>query len=204
MKKKFFGALTAAALISVGIITSAGAATADPCLGTWSIGIGGLNDNTSATFGGGRVNQQVGYNSLDPVSGRNEINRLFFLHRSQCPNDHIKLIGHSEGAALVHVWVTEHQGVKNANAVLLADPKRYAPGYGGNGWAAYGGFLGYPLAGVDNWFGSFPVLTICRASDYICDTDAPWFASSVNGVHGAYDFNSHDYNNTAHGAILLP
>jgi cutinase len=147
-------------------------------------------------------NQRVGYNTLDPVAGKNEINRLFWQHRNQCPRDHIKLVGHSEGAGLVHVWVTENQRVANANVVLLADPKRWAPGNGGAGIAQYGGFLGYPLAGVDDWFGRFPVLSLCRSDDGICSVGAGP-NGYVSGHHGWYDMNAGSYDNTDRGNVTV-
>lgn len=176
-------------------------ASASVCRSVWSIGIAGLNDNTSAIFVG-NVSQPVGYNSLDPVSGLREIDRLFWKHHNACPGDHITLIGHSEGAALVHVWVTQHQRVVNVNAVLLADPKRLVPGQGGPGLASLGGFLGYPLNGVDNNFGPFPVLTVCHRSDWVCNLNAPWGASHVSGSHAWYDFHSGNYSVTGRGAVL--
>ncbi len=187
-----FAAVMLALLLSISYATSP-RAQADPCTGDWAIGIGGLGDNTSSVFSA-FVNQPVGYNSADPMSGLNEINRLFWSHRDQCPDDHIRLIGHSEGAALVHAWVTGHQDVGNANAILLSDPKR-APGPGGAGLSATPGnhLIGYPLAGVDDWFGGFPVLTVCNHDDQICDTNAGWWGYFFAGAHSRYDFNVWNY-----------
>ncbi len=187
--------LVAAAIFASISFAGGGNASADPCLGTWTIGMGGLNDNTSSVFP--HVNQRVGYNSWDPVSGIRELNRLVYQHRSQCGGDHIKLIGHSEGAALVHVWVTEHQNFPNANAILLSDPKRVA-GPGNAGLSSLGGFLGYPLAGVDNWFGAFPVLTVCNGNDIVCNTGTTP-VGYVSGAHQGYDFNPNHYSDVARG-----
>ncbi|WP_433526795.1 hypothetical protein ACQPZ2_19265 [Nocardia pseudovaccinii] len=168
-------------------------AHADNCIGDWAIGIGGLGDNTSSVFIP-FVDQPVGYNSLDPMSGLNELDRLFWLHRSECPYDHVRLIGHSEGAGIVHAWVTAHQDVGNANAILLSDPKRApGPGWGGLSSTPGSGIVGYPLAGVDDWFGDFPVLTVCNHDDQICDTSAGWWGYLFGGAHGRYDFNVWDY-----------
>ncbi|MCU1640447.1 MAG: Cutinase [Nocardia sp.] len=187
-----FAALLLAILFSITYVTSS-KAQADVCTGDWAIGIGGLGDNTSSVFAP-TVDQPVGYNSADPMSGLNELDRLFWLHRSQCPDDHIKLIGHSEGAGIVHAWVTAHQDVGNANAILLADPKRDAgPGWAGLASTPGSGIIGYPLAGVDDWFGGFPVLTVCNHDDQICDTSAGWQGYLFGGAHTRYDFNVWDY-----------
>lgn len=187
--------LICATLMFITPIIFTATAHADPCTGTYSIGIGGLNDNTSSVFP--LVNQRVGYNSWDPMSGVNELGRLIWQHRSQCPTDHLKIMGHSEGAALAHTWVTANPGFPNANAVLLADPKRDA-GPGGAGLSSLGGFLGYPLAGVDDWFGSWPVLTVCNGDDFICNTGTSPVGYAT-GRHGAYDFSPQSYSNTASG-----
>ncbi|WP_067690116.1 cutinase family protein [Nocardia jejuensis] len=187
-----FAALLLAALLSITYATSP-KAHADVCTGDWAIGIGGLGDNSSSVFVA-FVDQPMGYNSLDPMSGLNELNRLFWSHRDQCPGDHIRLIGHSEGAGILHAWVTAHQDADNANAILLADPKRVAgPGWGGLASTPGSGIIGYPLAGVDDWFGGFPVLTVCNHDDQICDTSAGWWGYLFGGAHNRYDFNVWDY-----------
>lgn len=177
-------------------------AKADPCVGTWTIGISGLGDNASMNFWG-KVDQPVGYNSFDARDGLRELDRLFWHHRNVCPGDHIKMIGHSQGAGLLHVWVTEHQWVENANAVLLADTKRFFPGLGGPGLSYNLGFMGYPMAGVDSWFGDFPVLSVCRWDDWVCNLDAPWGQSHLTGSHGWYEFNAHAYSNDARGPVMI-
>lgn len=200
-------ALLAAIGVASGMITAtvlaAPTASPDPCVGSWSLGIGGFE------WGGGQnsayftVNQHVGYNSWDPNSGVNELNRLFWDHRNQCPGDHIKILGHSEGAALVHHWVTHNQWVENANAVLLADPKRWAPWTGSGPGITYDkGWLGAPLAGVDDWFGGFPVLTLCRWDDVICNVNNDW-GPYFAGHHGWYDFNAWNYGDWDSGAWML-
>lgn len=198
--KKITGLIVAATITLTPVILSS-QAQASPCTGTWSIVVGGFTGGAqdSSQLTG---NQRVGYNTLDPISGKNEINRLFWQHRNQCPKDHIKLVGHSEGAALVHSWVTSNQGAKNANAVLLADPKRWAPGKGEGGVAQYGGFLGYPLAGVDDWFGAFPTLSVCRWDDGICTVGAGP-NGYVSGHHSWYDMDAAHYGNNARGNVTV-
>lgn len=184
-------------------------AHADDCTGSWSIVAGGfqagIGFNYLPSFWQDSYylvgNAHVGYSSNDPASGVNEINNLFWDHRNQCPDDHIKIMGHSEGAGIVHAWVTDNQGVDNASAILLADPKR-AAGPGGPGLSSVGGFLGWPLAGTDDYFGGFPVLTICNSDDQICDTDAGWFGYTFGGAHQRYDMNAFDYGDWDNGAVL--
>ena len=54
----------------------------------------------------------------------NELNRLIRDQRAACPSQHAKAIGFSEGAAVVHIWVTENwQTFGNVNAVLISDPE---------------------------------------------------------------------------------
>lgn len=177
---------------------------ADTCGRTYTFGVGGLfiGPGGTGTDSGAfqTVNQRIGYNTFDPVSGIRELDRLVQHHRSQCPRDHIKIIGHSEGAAIVHVWVTEHQNFGNANAVLLADPKRVA-GPGGPGLSSQGGFLGYPLAGVDDWFGHFPVLTVCYHDDWVCDVNAGPVGYAVRSAHSNYQFDVNAYSDWGSGVL---
>lgn len=205
------GALSLIAAMFVAVFAGSGAANADPCSGEWTIGVGGftlsgpgVTGETSAYI---NADQPVGYNSADPNSGLNELNRLFWQHRNDCPADHIRIVGHSEGAGIVHAWVSANQGVDNANAVLLADPKRQAdPGTGGDGLSSTpgNGLIGYPLSGVDNNFGGFPVLEVCRWNDEICNTQAGWVGYLFQGAHSAYDFNAWDYGDWDSGTVMLP
>jgi predicted alpha/beta-fold hydrolase len=49
--------------------------------------------------------------------GVNELNRLIRDHRNACPGQHVKAVGFSLGAAVVHTWVTENwQTFDNVNA----------------------------------------------------------------------------------------
>ncbi|MGV9663908.1 cutinase family protein [Nocardia niigatensis] len=187
-----FAALLSATLFSLTVTTSP-AARADYCTSDWAIGIGGSGDNTPSVFAP-YVDQSVGYNSADPMSAYNQLDQLFRSHRNECPRDHIRLIGHSEGAGILHAWITAHQNAGNTNAILLSDPKR-APGPGSAGLSAtpWNWLIGYPLAGVDDWFGNTPVLTICNHDDQICDTSAGWTGYVFAGAHDRYDFNVWDY-----------
>jgi cutinase len=195
-------------------------ANAGACDGAWSLGIGGLQ--IGLTTGTGQnssyldVNQRVGYNSADPMTGFNEIGRLFWRHRSACPDDHITLLGHSEGAGILHAWVTANQDVPEANAVLLSDPKRVAgPGGPGLAYDPVGAVLGfpvgepirllvaalvrYPLAGVDDDFGAFPVLEVCQHDDIICDINAGWYGYLFGRAHVRYNVHADSYGNDETG-----
>lgn len=194
MARRYLRAVLSAALLAAGVATTAAAgapaAIADDCTGTWSIGIGGFMAGGGQDSGYMGVNQRVGYNTYDPASGVREIDRLFWSHRDQCPGDHIKIIGHSEGAAITHAWVTDNQSADNVNVVLLADPKMWS--YGGSGMSRELGFLGWPVAGNDDWFGNVPVLSICRWNDHVCRADSDW-GGYLNGAHNDYPMNAWDW-----------
>lgn len=193
-------------LASIGaVFPLAQPASAASCAGTYTIVVGGAGDNNSMVFHG-NVSQRVGY-PAEPTGwgarqGTNELNRLVRNQRAQCPGQHVKMMGYSLGAAVVHTWVTENWTTfGNVNAVLIADPKRQG-GPRGNGvsgeWFTY--FVGAPLSGVDRFFGNIPVVSICT-NDYVCDTQAPSGVPGYiwGGNHGAYSFNVDDYSNTGHG-----
>lgn len=208
MKKLPAFALSVAA---VGFVATAGfaaqsvlaPAAAARCTGNWSIVMGGLQvgfvTGTGQDSTGMTGNQRVGYNTADPVGGLAELDRLVNKHRSECPRDHIKLMAHSEGAGITHAWVTAHNGFGNVNAVLLADPKRVAgPGWAGLASVPGNGIIGYPLAGVDDWFGDIPVLSVCNHDDMVCNTEAGWFGY-LTGAHGRYNWDSNSYSNWGSG-----
>lgn len=173
------------------------------CTGTWTVVVGGLNNNDSTGFL--NANQRVGYNSYDTRAGINELNRLARDHRSFCPGDHVKIVGHSGGAAVVHQWLSENgQTFGNVNAVLLADPKRPA-GPGGQGFAGTDfpfNQINNGLAGTNANYGGVPTLSICNASDHICNSAADWNGYLFGGSHGNYDFNTADYGNWGNGVIF--
>ena len=173
-------------------------AAAGPCVGTWTIGIGGLGNNDSSSFP--TVHQRVGYDSANARSGEDELNRLVRQHRAWCGRDHIKIIGHSQGAGLAHAWAAANPGFPNTNLILLADPKR-APGPGAGGMSQLLGFMGYPMAGVDNHFGGIPTLTICNRTDGVCSLDGGPFV--FNPAHSAYDFDVRNYVNWGNGVVFI-
>ncbi|MGW6624215.1 hypothetical protein ACWF99_23560 [Nocardia sp. NPDC055002] len=192
--------------------TSTASAAAGDCRGTFTIGVGGFQIDTSvfppnawqpSTYI--PSDQPIGYDSLNITAGANELEKQFRIHRNACPGDHIKMLGHSGGAAVVHVWVSRNQFEPNATAILAADPKR-APGPGSGGIAGnpaalaldfIGAFRG--AAGTDRNFGPFPVLDICNAGDWVCVESAGLHGYLNTGVHGKYDLNPHNYPNFARG-----
>ncbi|TCC40469.1 cutinase family protein [Kribbella speibonae] len=207
MKK--LAALVAGLVAAAGgvYVVAAPAATADDCGGTYTIVVGGTGDNDSnAPYWSGNISQRVGYPAqpigINARQGVNELNRLIRDHRNACPGQHVKAVGFSLGAAVVHTWVTENwQTFDNVNAVLIADPKRAAgpENAGVAGHPAVAPVIGAPLAGADNFFGNVPVLTLCT-DDIICNLDArSGVPGYIWGAHGNYNFNVDAYSDDARG-----
>jgi cutinase len=203
MRKLFV--LLSALLVAAGgyLLVFTPTANAASCDGTYTIGVGGMNDTTSSIFTG-NITQRVGYsaalNSQSARQGVDELNRLIRDQRNICPDQHVKAVGFSEGAAVTHIWVTENwQTIDNVNAVLIADPKR-APGPGGPGLAGQAGsqIVGPPLVGVDNFFGDIPTVTICT-DDIICDANAASGWPGYPNKHMNYSFNVDDYSDDGTG-----
>lgn len=182
-------------------------AQADDCTGVYSIGMGGFAVNLQGTWENSEYildAQPVGYDSLDPMGGLQNLDAAIQWHRSECPGDHIKLVGHSEGAAIIHAWVTAHDGFGDINAVLISDPKRVpGPGWGGLSSTPGNWLIGYPLTGVDDWFGDIPVLTICNHDDQVCNTEAGWWGYLFAGAHGRYNFSADAYGEWDSGVWFL-
>ncbi|MFC9976582.1 cutinase family protein [Spirillospora sp. NPDC127200] len=206
-------ALSASLLALTGLtVPMAPAAQAASCEGTYTIAVGGTWDNDSKIWTG-NVTQRVGYNATPaPASpptgyhvreGTNELNRLIRNQRNACPGQHVKALGYSLGAAVVHTWVTENwRTIDNVNAVLVADPKRPA-GPGNAGVAAHplvAPFVGFPLAHADDFYGDIPTVSICT-NDLICDINASSGLPGYlwGGNHGAYSFNVDHYSNDGNG-----
>ncbi|WP_435120965.1 cutinase family protein [Amycolatopsis thermoflava] len=206
--KKIAALLTGLAVGAAAYLVASPVAQAAPCEGTYTIVVGGTGDNDSDDpYWQGNISQRVGYPAI-PVSinarqGVDELNRLIRDQRNACPGQHVKAVGFSLGAAVVHTWVTENwPTIDNVNAVLIADPKR-AAGPGNAGAAAHplvAPVVGAPLAGADDFFGDIPTLTLCT-DDIICDANA---ASGLPGYlwegrHGNYNFNVDVYSDDARG-----
>jgi cutinase len=210
-------------LVPTGLVVASSAAQAAACDGTYTIVVGGTGDPESDDpYWHGNISQRVGYPAAPtgPTAreGVNELNRLIRNQRNGCPDQHVKAVGFSLGAAVVHTWVTENwASIDNVNAVLIADPKR-AAGPGAPGAAAFpavAAVVGAPLAGADNFFGDIPTLTICT-DDIICDTNATsglpgyliGYIPGQSGSHGNYNFNVDAYSDNARGqwfnGVYLP
>lgn len=205
MKKKL-ATLAAGLLMAAGLSVSVPqVALAASCAGTYTIVVGGLNDPTSGIFSG-NVSQRVGYsaalNSQSARQGVDELNRLIRNQRAACPGQHAKVVGYSEGAAVAHIWTTENWPTfGNVNTVLIADPKRAPAGHGSPGLARqpYSGIVGFPLVGVDTYFGNVPAVTLCT-NDIICDGTAPsGWPGYATGAHQNYSFNVNDYSDNGNG-----
>src|SRR5690606_23769168 len=194
-------ALAVSSLILAPVTAQAGGPSCD---GSWSMGVGGfvvsLSHGTGqpSTYMG--VDQPVGYNGLNPVGGLRELDRLYWQHRNRCPGDHVKILGHSMGAAIVHTWVSEHRYEPRVSAVLLSDPKRAAgPGSDGLAGNSLNFVVGYPLAGTDANFGIVPVLSVCNSADVVCNEVAGWHGYLFTGAHTNYSADADDYPDNASG-----
>ncbi|MFC4373355.1 cutinase family protein [Nocardia halotolerans] len=207
--------IAAATLIAATLIVAPATANAGGpgCPDTYTFGVGGFEINgggTGQTSTYIPADQPVGYNSVDITAGVNELDRLFHAYRNRCPGTHLKMLGHSGGAAVVHVWVSQHQTEPNATAILLSDPKRTAgpggPGIAANPLAVPADLLGLfrGAAGVDANFGAFPVLTVCNAGDWVCNESAGMWGYLTTGVHGKYDLNPRNYPNFVRGNWFPP
>jgi cutinase len=211
----------ASVALAVGLLTPAvgqPVASANPeCKPTFTFGVGGFTvDTTQFPPDLGQPSlyipsdQPVGYNSLDITDGVRELDRLFNAYRSRCPSSHIKILGHSGGAAVVHVWVSQNKHTTNVTAILAADPKRPAgpggPGLAGHLLAAPADWLGFfrGASGTDADFGNVPVLTICNDGDWVCNINAGAWGYATTHVHGNYDLNPWNYPNFVSGQWYRP
>jgi cutinase len=172
---------------------------------TWTIVVGGAGDPNGNVFTGedAVVHYSAALTGASTREGVNELNRMIREHRAAHPGDHIKVVGYSQGAAVVHTWAAENGGtIDNVNAVLIADPKRDAgPGAAGLSGQPITQVVGAPTAGADRNFGNIPTVSVCT-DDVICDSSARsgwggYFAQP--SAHGNYSFNVDDYSNTGDG-----
>jgi cutinase len=174
---------------------------------TWTIVVGGFGDTGAGIFTGGvdaRVNYSAQLTGASAQEGVNELNRMIREHRAAFPDQHIKVVGYSEGAAVVHTWASQNSGtIDNVNTVLISDPKRQGgPGADGLSGQPYAGIVGAPLSGADRNFGNIPTVSVCT-NDVICDSSAPsGWPGSLTGAHGNYSFNVDDYSDNGNGQII--
>lgn len=189
-----FAAAIAVACSAVGaVIVLPGVAQAAPCGGTYSLGVGGVGGGDSRYIG---AQQPVGY-SAQPFAfsideGVRELNRLYNAQRAQCPGQHIKVMGHSNGAAVVSTWFSQAFR-PNTNGVLLGNPKR-----AGTGISA---ITGLPNGGTNSNYRGAPVLDVCQRRDPICNyPSGP--AGYFDGTHQRYAFNPNAYTDNGNGNIF--
>lgn len=212
MTATFLACALVAGVIAAAATTVAPSANAEPapCAPTHSIVVGGMevrvyypllrvDDYTeSASFTGDTL---VSYHTLNPEQGIAALDAAVNTARTTCPATHLRIVGHSMGAAVVHIWAQRHPGYPNTNLVLLADPKR-APGPGAGGLAGIPAawLLGPPIMGVDSNFGGIPTLTVCDERDIICEASTTP-RGYMTGAHQAYSFDAADYDDTTTGVL---
>lgn len=199
-------ALVVGLLLAAGlslVIGPAAQATA-PCEGTYTVVVGGWQSTPDTDGFHGNIQQHIGYSTAIPNgagvrTGVDELNRWVWDQRKACPGQHVKMVGYSMGAAVVHVWVTENgDAFGNVNAVLIADPKRQAPPGASGGGVPFGGLVGAPLAGADRFFGGVPVFSICNW-DYVCDESAGIGTYPGNHVNNYADRNVDAFSDDGNG-----
>lgn len=164
------------------------APTANACPRDMVFAVGGFNDPGAGGFAG-KADVIVRYsaNLNDMEGGVAALKRDVDAFRAKC-GSRIIVTGHSQGAAIVHVYLSRHgHEIKhNAHAVLFSDPKR--PGGESDGLFLLGGA---PVAGTDNNYGGVSTLQVCHLDDIICNRGAPsgWIGYA-NGHHSRYSFNA--------------
>lgn len=175
-----------AALVALGEHT----AQADPlpCKANTIIGVGGYGQGGGGPLAG-RADVIATYsgNLNDMEGGIASVGAAVNQVRSACPATTITLAGHSQGAAIVHVYLSRH-GLSNGNAVLYADPKQAGTGQSDQlFW-----FGGPPVAGTDANFSGVPTVSLCNQDDPICNKNASW-VGYFTGAHDRYNFDARVY-----------
>lgn len=172
--------MTASIIVPLTVLAPTSAA----CPGAQSFGVGGAGNGNSSVFWG-RVDTPVYYsgNLNDVEGGINALTRDVNDFRRYCPRSQILLTGHSQGAAIVHIYLTRNPWLRNvpAAAVLFADPKQLGSGESDGSFA----IAGYPIAGTDNWFNGIPTVSICSWRDVICNRGAGWAGYLFENAHVA-------------------
>jgi cutinase len=191
MKKVLTRVLAATALVAASIIPAVAAApSAGACAPHTVIGVGGAWDGQAGVYGN-KVDVRVNYsgNLGDAEGGIGALAATVNQVRKDCPATKLTLTGYSQGAAIVHVYLSRH-GLTNGNAVLFADPKQAGTGQA-DGLFRWGG---PPIAGTDANFRGVPVASVCYHNDVICSMGAPsgWWGY-FRGDHGRYSFDARAY-----------
>lgn len=173
-------------LASFGLATFT-APVANACPRDMVFAVGGFNDPGAGGFvGKADVIVRYSANLNDMEGGVAALKRDVDAFRAKCGSKLI-ISGHSQGAAIAHVYLSRHghEIRHNANAVLFADPKR--PGGESDGLFVLGGA---PIAGTDNNYGGVRTVQVCHLDDIICNRGAPsgWIGYA-SGHHQRYSFN---------------
>jgi cutinase len=188
MKNKFRSLLASAAILAgLAFPVTAMAPNAvadDACPGAESFGIGGWGDGTASVFQG-RVDVPVYYSGwLDDIEGGvAALARDVDAFRAYCPESQLILAGHSQGAAIVHVYVSRNPWLADvpATAVLYSDPKQLGTGQSDLLFQVGG----YPIAGTDATFNGVPVTSVCSVRDAVCNWRGGWNGYLFEGAHVA-------------------
>ncbi len=185
-----------AVAFSVAGLTVLGTAPAQaaPCGGTYSLGVGGVGGGDSRYIG---AQQPVAY-SAQPFAfsidqGVRELDRLYRAQRAVCPGQHVEVLGHSNGAAVVSTWFSQAFR-PNTNGVLLGNPKRVGTGISQ--------ITGLPNGGTNSNYRGAPVLDVCQRRDPICNYPAGP-AGYFDGTHQRYAFNPNAYADNSNGNIFI-
>lgn len=198
-----FCVVSGASLLPLDIPATAAADSV--CTGDYSIVIGGLRIGIAGTWQNSDYmhgDERIQYDSARPeASGIPALDAAIQAHRAACPDGHIRVLAHSGGALVAHLWIEQHQDFTNANAVLLADPKHSAGLMTNPGPLLWDVAIGPDTGGADLNFGDFPVLEICNHDDGVCNSAAGWCGYLFLGAHQRYDFDAADYDDTSTGEI---
>lgn len=176
------------ALIGLAIYHVASSDAAPACKPNLVVGVGGYNAGNGGPFIG-RADVIAGYSGAlnDMEGGIGALAKAVNDTRAACPGSALTLAGHSQGAAIVHVYLSRN-GLANGNAVLYADPKQAGTGQSDDLFR----FGGYPIAGTDANFRGVPTVSICNRDDVICNRAAGW-GGYFSGAHGRYNFDARAY-----------
>lgn len=206
-----------AAVCAVGAVGAvvAGEASAGGCPQTMTFAISGVGSNPAHVPGVSGPRTNVHYRN-DPhsvvtnpigtrLSGERALSSSIRRFRAQCPNSHVRVVGHSYGAWIAgNVRDSDPQARRNATYVLVADPRaqmgvlRLVPSI--PGFFDAQGPRGQAKA---------PTATTCRTSDVVCWAPNPvhdpiGFANSVRGyLEGEHQYRNDEVRQTP-GTRIIP
>ena len=189
MKKIITRILAAAAVAAAAVVPMVLSAPAAGACGNTVIAVGGFGGGNAAQFAG-KADVLVQYSGAlnDIEGGIGALTAAVNQTRANCPGGSITLTGHSQGAAIVHIYLSRN-GLPNGNAVLFADPKQLGTGQSDGLFA----IAGAPIAGTDANFRGVPTVSICNGDDAICNRAAGWIGYLFTGAHTRYDYNARAY-----------